>query len=145
MLVVDDDKESRELFTAILETSGATAMVAESAAEALEHVRRMPPDVLVSDIEMPEVEGYALVRQALALTHERGHRLGTIAVTAYARGGDEARSLEAGFHRHLQKPLEPAALVAAVAAVCQDNQKREGSDPIRKWKGSDPNPEACLF
>jgi signal transduction histidine kinase/ActR/RegA family two-component response regulator len=126
VLVVDDDKESRELFTAILETYGATAIVAESAAEALEIVRRMPPDVLVSDIEMPEMDGYALVQQALVRAHERGQRLGTIAVTAYSRAGDEARSLQAGFQRHLQKPLEPAALVGAVAAVWDDNRISSG-------------------
>jgi CheY-like chemotaxis protein len=75
---------------------------------------------------MPEMDGYALVQQALVRAHERGQRLGTIAVTAYARVGDEARSLQAGFQRHLQKPLEPAALVDAVAAVWDDNRISSG-------------------
>ena len=126
VLVVDDDKESRELFAAILEAAGATVTSADSAENALTIFRGASYDVLVSDIEMPDVDGYALVRQALAIANERGERLGAIAVTAYTRVGDEARSLRAGFQRHVQKPLEPAALVAAVAAVSAEKRISSG-------------------
>ena len=126
VLIVDDDKESRDLFTAILESAGATVSSAESAADALSLLRRRVPNVLVSDIEMPEMDGYTLVREALAIAEQRGHRLLAIAVTAYSRAGDEARSLQAGFQRHVQKPLEPATLVAAVAAAWEDKPISSG-------------------
>ena len=74
----------------------------------------------MSDIEMPETDGYELVRHALAIAQQRGERLRTVAVTAYSRAGDEARSFDAGFQRHVQKPLEPAALIAAVVATASD-------------------------
>ena len=117
VLVVDDDREARELFAAILEGAGASVTAAASANDALDVLRRDAQDVLVSDIEMPDVDGYALVRAALGVARDRGDRLKTIAVTAYSRAEDEARSHAAGFDRHVRKPIEPRTLVSAVHSV----------------------------
>jgi signal transduction histidine kinase/CheY-like chemotaxis protein len=117
VLVVDDDAAARELFATVLDVAGATVTTAASAHDAIAMLRHSSHDVLLSDIEMPEVDGYSLVQQALAIAQARGERLVGIAVTAYSRPEDEARSLAAGFHCHLQKPVDPRALVAAVLAA----------------------------
>jgi signal transduction histidine kinase/ActR/RegA family two-component response regulator len=119
VLLVDDDGAARELFRTVLEVAGATVMVAASAAEALAAFRRAPYDVMVSDIEMPDVDGYSLLQETLAIANSRGDRFAAIAVTAYSRPEDEARSLAAGFHLHVSKPVDPGVLVAAVMMVCQ--------------------------
>jgi signal transduction histidine kinase/ActR/RegA family two-component response regulator len=120
VLVVDDDPEARTLFSTILEGAGAAVTGAGSADDALNALRRSTHDVLVSDIEMPDVDGYGLLREALAIAHGRNERLMAVSVTAYSRAEDEVRSLAAGFHRHVQKPLDPAALVAVVLSVWND-------------------------
>lgn len=117
VLVADDDPEARTLFGAILEGAGATVACAPSAEAAMATLRSASYDVLVCDIEMPDVDGYALLKQALSLAHSRGDRLMAVAVTAYSRPEDETRSLEAGFHRHVQKPVDPPALIATVVSV----------------------------
>jgi CheY-like chemotaxis protein len=88
---------------------------AGSAAEAIELLRRDRPDVLVSDIAMPEQDGYALIRHVRGLPAEEGGLTPAIALTAYARDEDRRRALDAGFQRHLIKPVEPGDLAAAVA------------------------------
>jgi signal transduction histidine kinase/ActR/RegA family two-component response regulator len=123
VLVVDDDPEARTLFATILEGAGTTVTAASSARDALEALRRSTQDVLVSDIEMPDVDGYGLLREALAIAHGRNERLMAVSVTAYSRPEDEARSLAAGFHRHVQKPVDPAALVAVVLSVWNDTMR----------------------
>jgi signal transduction histidine kinase/CheY-like chemotaxis protein len=128
VLVVDDDVEARTLFAAILGGAGAVVTCASSAAEAMRILRDAPHDVIVSDIEMPDVDGYGLVHQALAIAQERGDRLAAIAVTAYSRPEDEARSLAAGFHRHVQKPVEPSMLIAAVQATAGIWRRTSASD-----------------
>jgi CheY-like chemotaxis protein len=82
----------------------------------------------VSDIEMPEVDGYGLLHQALAIAAGRNERLMAVSVTAYSRFEDEARSVGAGFHRHLQKPVDPAALVAVVLSVSDPGLERSSLD-----------------
>jgi signal transduction histidine kinase/CheY-like chemotaxis protein len=114
VLVVDDEAETRELFTMILKAAGAAVTCAESADSAIAALRREWTDVLVADIEMPGEDGYALVAAARALAAERGAALCAIAVTAYSRPEDHARSIAAGFSQHLRKPIDPAAFVAAI-------------------------------
>ncbi|HEY2905016.1 MAG TPA: ATP-binding protein [Vicinamibacterales bacterium] len=114
VLVVDDESETRELFTTILQGAGAAVTCAESAAAAIAALGREWSDVLVADIEMPGEDGYALVAAARALAAERGAALRAIAVTAYSRPEDHARSIAAGFSQHLRKPIDPAAFVAAI-------------------------------
>jgi CheY-like chemotaxis protein len=114
VLVVDDEPEARELFARILEVAGAEVTCAASAADALAALREAPQDVLLSDSEMPGIDGYTLLPQAAALAEARGERLSAIAVTAYSRPEDEARSLAAGFDRHVRKPVDPIELIGAV-------------------------------
>jgi signal transduction histidine kinase/ActR/RegA family two-component response regulator len=117
VLVVDDEPEARELFASILETAGAKVVTAKSASDALAILGGNVQDVLVSDIEMPDQDGYELVGKALALAHDRGARLNTIAVTAYARTEDRLRALDHGYQWHLSKPVEPSELVSVVASL----------------------------
>ena len=114
VLVVDDEAETRELFMMILKGAGAAVTCVESAADAIATLRRDWTDVLVADIEMPHQDGYALVAAARALATERGASLVAIAVTAYSRPEDYARSIAAGFAQHLRKPIDPSAFVAAI-------------------------------
>jgi signal transduction histidine kinase/CheY-like chemotaxis protein len=117
VLVVDDEPEARELFTSILEGAGATVVSAASAHDAMTILNDDLQDVLLSDIEMPNQDGYQLVAEALALAHRHGARLNAVAVTAYARTEDKVRALEAGYHWHLAKPVEPAELVSIIASL----------------------------
>ena len=88
-----------------------------TAGEALAAVEARRPDVLLSDIGMPDVDGYELLRRVRALGHARGGGLPAIALTAFARSEDRTRALRAGFLVHVSKPVEPAELVATVASV----------------------------
>jgi signal transduction histidine kinase/ActR/RegA family two-component response regulator len=115
VLVVDDEPDARELFTSILETAGAAVVTAASAAEALRSLERERADVLLSDIEMPDRDGYELLARVAG--SPRNSQLVTIAVTAYARSVDRKRALDAGFDHHLAKPVEPAELVSTIAAL----------------------------
>jgi signal transduction histidine kinase/ActR/RegA family two-component response regulator len=114
VLVVDDESETRELFRTILEGAGAAVICADSASAALAALRVQWPDVLVADIEMPGEDGFALVAAARTLAAERGTTLVAIAVTAYSRPEDHARSIAAGFAQHLRKPIDPLTFVAAL-------------------------------
>ena len=90
------------------------AATAETALPAIEHDR---PDVLVSDIGMPGVDGYELLRRVRALGEARGGKLPAIALTAFARSEDRTRALRAGFQVHVSKPVEPSELIATVASI----------------------------
>jgi CheY-like chemotaxis protein len=112
VLVVDDEPDARELLRQVLADCGAEVLTAGGAAEALALLRERP-QLLVSDIGMPDADGYELLKQVRAL----GERLPAIALTAFARSEDRTRALRAGFLVHVSKPVEPAELVATVAAV----------------------------
>jgi signal transduction histidine kinase/ActR/RegA family two-component response regulator len=117
VLVVDDEADIRELVAFILEQSGAEVTVTTSAEEALIALNQSVPDVLLSDIGMPEVDGYMLMRQVRALSPERGGRLPAIAFTAYAGEYNQQQALAAGFQLHISKPVEPEKLVSAIASL----------------------------
>ena len=112
--VVDDDEDARELLRALLESRGADVLTASSVADALACLESCP-DVIVSDIAMPEADGYSLVRAVRALERGTARRLPIIAVTAYAGASDRARALEAGFDLHCAKPVDLEALAYAIA------------------------------
>lgn len=114
ILVVDDEVDTRELLITLLEQSGARVTAAASVSDALEKLEQMQPDVLLSDIGMPDEDGYSLIRRVRTLSKERGGQTPAIALTAYARTEDRIRALEAGFQTHIAKPLEPAELVAVI-------------------------------
>jgi len=116
VLIVDDEPDARDLFASILRSAGAAVETAASAADALDIIGSRPPQVLISDIEMPDRDGYELLRTVREQTGRRT-TFPAIAVTAYARDVDRRRALDAGFDAHLAKPVEPADLVAAVASL----------------------------
>jgi CheY-like chemotaxis protein len=117
VLVVDDERDSRELLKRVLEDCGAVVGTAASAAEALPMIRSMLPDVLVSDIGMPEVDGYAFLRKVRELGPGAGSRVPAVALTAFTRSEDRTKALLAGFLAHVPKPTEPAELIATIASV----------------------------
>jgi signal transduction histidine kinase len=117
LLVVDDDEDSRDLIVCVLQDWGASVTSAASAAEAMGLLQQNLPDVLLSDIGMPDVDGYALLRQVRGMPPERGGSVPAIALTAYASEADGARARAAGFQAHLPKPIDPDALTAAVAEL----------------------------
>lgn len=122
VLVVDDDDDSRDLVVSILEKCEAITFSASSAEQALSIIVRDHPDVLVSDIGMPGMDGYELVRAIRALPDERAQRVPAVAVTAYARQEDQRRALAEGFQLHVAKPIEPAAFAQAVARLSRSTQ-----------------------
>lgn len=109
--MVDDDEDARDLLAAVLVRRGATVIVTSSAAGAFDAVRREHPDVLVSDIAMPEEDGLSLVGRVRALDEEDGGRTPSVAVTAYASASDRRRALDAGFDAWLSKPYDHDRLV----------------------------------
>ncbi len=117
VLVVDDDDDSRDLVVSILEKCEAITSSACSAQQALSLIEQEVPDVLVSDIGMPGMDGYELVRAVRALPNTRAQRVPAVAVTAYARTEDKRRALAEGFQLHVAKPIEPAAFASAVARL----------------------------
>ena len=114
VLIVDDDPDSRDLVHRLLSDCGATVTGAASAAEALAATHNQRPDILISDIGMPEIDGYQLLR---SLRTNSEIRFPAIALTAFARPEDRTRALLAGYVAHVAKPVEAAELIATVAAV----------------------------
>ena len=115
LLAVDDEEDSLDLVRTVLVAQGAEVHVATSAREALEKFACVRPDVIVSDIGMPETDGLSLITKIRTLTPEQGGRTPAVALTAYARREDAQRAFAAGYQMHLAKPAEPAQLAAVVA------------------------------
>jgi PAS domain S-box-containing protein len=115
VLVVDDEADAREWLTAVLEQCGAVVTAVGSAREALGRFEDLRPDILVSDIGMPDEDGYSLIKKVRVFDAERGGRIPALALTAYAAQDDRKRALSAGFQLHMPKPVAPEELVAAVA------------------------------
>jgi PAS domain S-box-containing protein len=117
VLVVDDEPDARALLQRILENADARVTAVASAAAAMDAVRTLHPDLLISDIGMPQEDGYSLIRRVRSLSDAEGGRIPAVALTAYARAEDGERALGAGFTRHVSKPVDPARLVGIVAAL----------------------------
>jgi len=117
VLIIDDEADGRTLVARILEDRGASPVCISSAEEALEALGREHFDVLLSDIGMPNMDGYQLIREVRRLDKSRTKPIPAIAITAYARPEDRQRSLLAGFHMHLSKPIEPRELIASIAGL----------------------------
>lgn len=117
VLVVDDDPDGRNFAQFLLEHSGASVTAVASGNEALQALALTKPDILLSDIGMPQMDGYMLIRQIRAWEKERGETetpIRAIALTAYAGKVDRQQALAAGFQRHLSKPILPETLIDAV-------------------------------
>jgi signal transduction histidine kinase/CheY-like chemotaxis protein len=119
VLLVDDEADSREMMTSALETCGATVVAAASAQEAMRALRRWHVDVMLSDIAMPEKDGYELIREIRSTNAARIAAVPAAAVTACVRDDERQKALDAGFQMHLAKPVHPAALARAVAALAR--------------------------
>jgi signal transduction histidine kinase/DNA-binding response OmpR family regulator len=115
VLVVDDDADARDMIAVMLRRAGAQVTTVSSASEAMDTLPVDRPDVLVSDIAMPDEDGYSLIRQIRRLRVEDGGETPAIALTAYAREEDRARAIAEGFQSHLAKPVDPRDLLARVA------------------------------
>ena len=119
VVVVDDQSDARDLIKRVLEGAGARARLAGTVDEALQLIVGDTPDVLLSDIGMPEADGFELLRRVRRLAPEQGGRVPAIALTAFARSEDRTKVLRAGFLVHIAKPVDPAELVATVASVAR--------------------------
>ena len=136
VLVVDDQPDARELIKRLLEDCAAEVLTAATADEALVLIEMRRPDVLISDIGMPDADGYELLKRVRALGPGRGGKVPAIALTAFARSEDRTRALRAGFLVHVSKPVDPSELVATVASVAG----RVGDRPDRPIPGSPESP-----
>ncbi len=117
VLAVDDEADAREMVSFMLQINGAKVTSAKSAVEALDILRNAGdrlPDLLLSDISMPNESGYALLEKIRALPMENGGQIPAIALTAFNRPEDRQAALEAGFQKHLGKPVEPDNLISAI-------------------------------
>lgn len=117
VMLVEDDDDSRKLLETMLKRHGADVISCASAEAALSAIARRPPDLLISDIAMPEQDGYELLRKVRALPPESGGAIAAIALTGYATRKDRERALAQGYQLHLAKPVEQAELVAAIASL----------------------------
>jgi CheY-like chemotaxis protein len=115
--VVEDDEDSRELITTVIQHAGASVLPAANAKDGFQLIVQSRPDVLVSDIEMPGGSGYDLIRRVRALPAHGGGMTPALALTAYASPEDRLRALSAGFEAHLAKPVAPDTLANAVATL----------------------------
>ncbi len=117
VLLVEDEPDSREMLVVVLTQCRAEVRAVSNAPDALSQLEQWLPDVLISDIEMPGEDGYALIRKVRSLPPERGGKIPAAALTAYARAEDRMRALLAGFQLHVPKPVEPAELAAVIASL----------------------------
>jgi CheY-like chemotaxis protein/anti-sigma regulatory factor (Ser/Thr protein kinase) len=128
VLVVDDEVDTRELIAFVLEQAGAIVTAVPSAIAVLEVLAQGQPDVLISDIGMPQMDGYMLMQQIRAMSQQKP--ILSVALTAYAGESDRHQTLAAGFQRHVSKPIEPELLVQTIVSLIgqgsvSDETKRE--------------------
>jgi len=123
VLVVDDDSDTRQMLNAVLSECQAEVITAASAAEAIVEIERRKPDVLVSDLGMPEQDGYELIKKVRGMESvDHAVRIPALALTAYAKAEDRVRALASGYQVHLSKPVEPAEFVLVVANLAGRGQ-----------------------
>ncbi len=127
VLVVDDEADTRELIREVLKECRSEVVMCRSAAEALEALEQHRPDILISDLGMPDEDGYSLISKIRALPPERGGQIPAAALTAYARAEDRMRVLRSGFQFHLPKPVDSAELVTVVASLAGRAYKKSSA------------------
>jgi CheY-like chemotaxis protein/sporulation protein YlmC with PRC-barrel domain len=121
VLVVDDDSDTRDVLRFILDQYGASVVTAASTNEALDVLDHERPGVILSDLAMPGQDGYELIAKVRQREPERGGNIPAVALSAYARIEDRLRALDAGFQKHVSKPIDPDELVAIVASLALKN------------------------
>jgi diguanylate cyclase len=117
VLVLDDQADALELVERILRSHGARVILASSAGEGISMIRPLKPDVIVSDIGMPDIDGYDFMRQVRMLAKEQGGQIPAIALTAFSRAEDQVRAIQAGYSTYVAKPFNPEELVTRVAGL----------------------------
>jgi len=136
VLVVEDDADARDLLRALLESHHASVVLAASGGEGLALLRSQRPDVVMSDIGMPGMDGYEFIRRVRRLPVQEGGAIPAIALTAFARTEDRTRALLDGYQLHLAKPVVATELVVALASL------RSGLERTRRmWSGRDRETE----
>ena len=115
--MVDDEADARELIAEVLSGAGASVETARSAAEGLAALPGFRPQVLVSDIAMPNEDGLSFMRRVRQLPRAEGGAVPALALTAFARDDDRLRAIDAGYNTHVSKPVDPDALASAVAKL----------------------------
>ena len=128
MLVIENEPDSRDLFTLLLQESGADVTAAASAGEALALLDTRTVEVIVADIGLPDEDGYAFIRQVRAREDGGPHHVPALALTAYARAEDRDRALASGYQMHVAKPVEPDQFIAAVASLARHARTARSSD-----------------
>jgi signal transduction histidine kinase/CheY-like chemotaxis protein len=123
VLAVDDEADARHLLTTVLERCGAEVRTCSSAAEAFEILKGYDPDVLISDIGMPDATGYDLIKKVRSGEAGRSGRIPAVALTAYARVEDRLQALTAGYNMHVPKPVEPAELAVVIASLTTQHRR----------------------
>ncbi|MFN6572236.1 response regulator [Dendronalium sp. ChiSLP03b] len=142
VLIVDDEADARNFVATVLETCGASITAVTSATEAIEAISKFSFHVLVSDIGMPEEDGYQLIRKVRALKPEQGGEIPAIALTAYTRVEDRLQTITAGYQMHLSKPVEPAAIASVVANLT--GRTGELGQGIGKWESEVGSPSPSV-
>jgi PAS domain S-box-containing protein len=125
VLVVDDEADARNLLRILLESAGATVLLATSANHGMEQLLSKPVDVLICDIGMPDMDGYTLMRSIRRLNDPEKSEVSAVALTAYARLDDRTEAIQAGFQNHVPKPVEPSELLAVIRSLANPRSKRE--------------------
>jgi CheY-like chemotaxis protein len=116
VLLVDDDVDARQMLNRVLQNCGAITLDADSMSQALSSIQTFDPDILLSDLGMPEHDGYELIRRIRGMGPP-ANELPAIALTGFARPDDRQRALLAGFQVHVAKPVDPRELTAAIATL----------------------------
>jgi CheY-like chemotaxis protein len=124
LLVLDDEPTAREMLGASLELYGAAVRAAISVPDALEVLKRWHPDALISDVGMPEMDGFDLIRELRALSSSEGRDTPAIALTGYVSTEDQARALASGYQLFLPKPVDLDELMKAVECLCANKLSR---------------------
>lgn len=122
LLVVDDDEDNRDLLKTLLSHYGAKVTLASSAEEAMKFLLDSPPDILISDIGMPDEDGYQFMTKVRKLSKEQGGSVPAIALTAYAKIEDREKALSVGFQKHIAKPIDPTAFVEVIAEMLSETR-----------------------
>ncbi len=145
VLVVDDEADSRDLLSAVLTRCGSEVRCSASAAEAIRAFDEWSPDLLVSDIGMPNEDGYSLIKRVRRLKSSRAKKIPAVALTAYAAEEDRQQALSAGFQMHLVKPIDPEGFVISIAAALGREEPADKTITSKKATHGETSPGEILL
>ena len=144
ILVIEDDEDTREVLTLGLNLYGARVTAVSRASDALVSLERDRPDVILSDIGLPDEDGFALIRRVRRLPPSHGGRVPAVAVTAFTLCDDAEEAARAGFQRHFRKPVETAALFSALADLGRAGGVERRGDDRRLHEAAIPGDRRLL-